>query len=39
MDAELREAIDAYFREHPEYKRGWWYRQAIKEKLEKERYL
>lgn len=39
MDRELREAIDAYFRDHPEWKRGWWYRQAIQEKLERERYL
>lgn len=38
-DADLKSRLDEFFEKHPKLKRGWWYREAIMEKLEREEVL
>jgi predicted transcriptional regulator len=38
-DGELKRRLDEFFENHPKLKRGWWYREAIMEKLEREEVL
>jgi predicted transcriptional regulator len=38
-DEEMKRRLDEFFKWHPKLKRGWWYREAILEKLEREEVL
>ena len=38
-DPELAEELNQWFLENPKIKKQWWYREALEEKLQRERKL